>query len=167
MVSEKYRSKVIEFYTGSEEEAQKIRDVARSNGYTISKFVRNAILPYIYKVNETPSPSRLVEESTQLREENRRLREEGRAKDLLLERYESELRKTRDAAFLAPHGEAPLDPELLRILHKGAIHEYRLLEAMNIEENDSVAIRSISRQLGLLESSGLIAKGPNGWRWLP
>jgi hypothetical protein len=124
------------------------------------------VRPLIYDVSESPTRSNLAEESAQLREENRRLREEGRARDLLLERYESELRRSRDAAFLAPHGDAAFDPELLRTLRKGPIHEHRLLEALGIAENNSTAIRAISRQLASLEASGFIAKGPNGWRWL-
>ncbi len=167
MPSPKYRSKIIEIYAGSEEEAQKIKDAAKDQGCTISGFILNAVRNYFYKAEETAAPSRLVEESLELREENRHLRAESRAKDLLLERYEAEIRKARDAALLEPQGAAALDPELLRVLKAGPIHEYRLLQAMNIGENDSPAIRAISRQLSLLEASGLIANGPRGWRWLP
>jgi hypothetical protein len=166
MASSKYRSKILEIYAASEDEAKKIREAAKRTDQTISKYVLNVLRPHLYEVEEKTLPSHLVEEANQLKDENRRLREEGRSRDILLERYEAELRRTRDAAFLAPHGDAALDPELLNILRKGPIHEYKLLEALRIAESDTAAIRSISRQLALLESSCLIAKGPNGWRWL-
>jgi len=166
MVSSKYRPKILEIYAASEDEAKKIREAAERTDQTISKYVLNVVRPHLYEMEEKTLPSHLVEEANQLKDENRRLREEGRSRDILLERYEAELRRARDASFLAPHGDAALDPELLSILRKGPIHEYRLLEALRIEESDTAAIRSISRQLALLESSCLIAKGPNGWRWL-
>jgi uncharacterized protein (DUF1778 family) len=166
MASQKYRSKIIEIYASSEEEAKKIREAADSAGLTTSKFVLNAVRPHIYdQVPELPRSS-LIEESSQLREEVRRLREDSRARDLLLERYETELRTIRDNELLSPHGEAALNPELLQILRKGPIHEHRLLDALKISNDDSKAIRAISRQLSFLEASGFIAKGPNGWRWL-
>lgn len=166
MASQKYRSKIIEIYASSKDEAKKIREAANSAGLTTSKFVLNAVRPHIYDIEEGPSRSGLVEESAQLRDEVRSLREDGRARDLLLERYETELRRVRDTAFLAPHGEAALDPELLRVLRKGPIHEHRLLDTLKISNDDGKAIRAVSRQLSFLEASGFVAKGPNGWRWL-
>lgn len=164
MASQKYRPKIIEIYASSSEEAKKIREAADSAGLTTSKFVLNAVRPRIYDLEEQQPRSSLVEESSQLRDEVQRLREDSRARDLLLERYEAELRKVRDDAFLSPHGQAALDPDLLQIIRKGPIHEHRLLDALKI--SDGKSIRAISRQLSFLESSGLIAKGPNGWRWL-
>lgn len=167
MASQKYRPKILEIYASSEEEAQKIREAAKGTGLTTSKFVLNAVRPHIYDVEEGPSRHCLVEEASQLRDEVRRLREDGRARDLLLERYEAELRRIRDNAFLAPNGSAALDPELLQILRRsGPIHEHRLLDALKIPSDDSKAIQAISRQLSLLEATGFVSKGPNGWRWL-
>ncbi len=166
MASQKYRPKILEIYASSEDEAKKIREVADSAGLTTSKFVLNAVRPHIYGVEDPLPRSSLVEESSQLRDEVRRLREDSRARDILLERYETELRKIRDDAFLAPQGETALDSELLQILRKGPIHEHRLLDALKIGNDNGKAIQAISRQLSFLEASGLIAKGPNGWRWL-
>jgi AmiR/NasT family two-component response regulator len=166
MASSKYRPKIIEIYASSEDEAKKIREAADSAGLTTSKFVLNSVLPHIYKKGDEVPRYSLVEETSQLREEVRRLKEDSRARDILLERYEAELRKVRDNAFLSPSGEAALDPELLQILRKGPIHEHRLLDALKISNDNGKAIRAISRQLSFLEASGFIAKGPNGWRWL-
>lgn len=165
MVSQKYRSKVLEIYAASEDEADKIREAADNVKLSYSKFVLNAVRPLIYNIEEGPSRSGLVEESAQLRDEVRSLREDGRARDLLLERYEAELGRIRDSAFSAPYGEAALDPELLQILRNGPIHEHRLLDALKINDNVK-SIAAVSRQLSFLEASGFIAKGPNGWRWL-
>jgi hypothetical protein len=166
MASSKYRPKIIEIYSASEEEAKKIKEAADKAGLTTSKFVLNVVRPHIYQSEEGPTRSGLIEESTELRDEVRHLREDGKVKDLLLERYEAELRRIRDTAFLAPSGEAALNPDLLKILRKGPIHERRLLDALGISEDDALAVRALSRQLSILEATRFAAKGPNGWRWL-
>jgi hypothetical protein len=166
MASPKYRPKILEIYAPTQEEAQQIREAAKAAGLTTSKFVLNAVEARIHGVAMEQPQSSFAEESAQLREENRRLAEEARARDLLLSRYEAELRRIRDTAFLAPAGEAALDPQLLQILRKGPIHEHRLLDALQVSADDILAIRAVSRQLSILEATGFAAKGPNGWRWL-
>ena len=144
-----------------------IRKAADDAGLTTSKFILAAVRPHIYpQPDEGPNRQELSKETAQLRDEVRRLREDARARDVLIERYESELLRARDGAFLEASGMAAINPDLLRLLQAGPIHEHRLLDALKISSEDGKAVMAISRQLSFLEAMGFVAKGPNGWRWL-
>ncbi len=162
MAQEIYKGRTIELYAHSVEHKQKIVAEARKRNCTISK--------YIFSVLEAADKPRVdsvnIEELNSLREENRALRRSLADRTKENERQAQELQKLQNEAFLRPTGIATFDPNLLRVLQAGPKQGYQLLEAIGVNLQDGEAVRTITRQLELLEHHGFIAKGARGWRWL-
>ena len=150
--------KILEISLPSEDHKKRIKEEAKKRGCTSSKY----ILLMLEEANLPARPS-AEPELQALRQENHRLETELKGKDLLLASQEAELRKLRGAAFLQPSWDADIDSDLLRALQAGPIHDHKLLDTLGAGTPE--AMRAISRQLQILETSGLIIKTPKGWCW--
>lgn len=162
MVAPKYRPKIIEFYTDSPEQKRKISEAAKAKGCTVSDY-----LSWLCEEDEHREDRPALGSDLQaLRERTNRLESDLREAASRIANQEAELRKLRSEAFKQPSGEAQLDPDLLRVLQGGPIHDYKLLEAMGIDLRDSEGVQIVSRQLAILEASGLIKRSSQGWSWV-
>jgi hypothetical protein len=75
----------------------------------------------------------MVKELSRLKEENKRLADDLRLKNIVLEKYESELKRYRSEAFLLDdfQGVRKYSREIIVLLkEQGPIDSYRLLEAL-------------------------------------
>jgi len=160
------KERYIYLYAVSVEEKARYEDLAKQAGVPLSKFLLSLIEEGLARKNEAGSKIKLVEERRALADENKRLRDETKVKNLMLEKYESEIRRLRSADFLSNDfkGRRHHDPELIASLKRGPVHDRKLMEILNISDPEDV--KALSRQLEDLEAYGIIAKGSSGWRWL-
>lgn len=120
--------------------------------------------------NEEFSPRReMVKELESLRKDNKDLRDDIRQKEIVLERYEAELKRYRAQPFISENyrGVRPYSEELVKILKaRGQIDNYRLLEELGIDPRDSDLVKAVSSQLDELEAYKLIKTDGRSWKWI-
>lgn len=113
--------------------------------------------------------SKVTKELENLKTENKILRDDLRQKEIVLERYEAELKRYRAQPFQAEdyQGMRPYSGELVEILKKrGSVDSYRLLEALGIDPRESELVKAVSKQLEELEAYKLIKTDGRSWRWI-
>ena len=110
----------------------------------------------------------LTRELDEMRKEIKALRDDVRQKSIVIERYESELKRLRSEFFvdISFEGSRKYSKELIEILkNRGSIDSSKLLEYLDIDPMDSDLVKAVSNQLEAFESYGLIETTPKGWRW--
>ena len=111
----------------------------------------------------------MIKELESLRKDNKDLRDDIRQKEIVLERYEAELKRYRAQPFLAENyrGVRPYSEELIKILKaRGQIDNYRLLEELGIDPRESDLVKAVSSQLDELEAYKLIKTDGRSWKWI-
>ena len=112
---------------------------------------------------------KLVKDMETLKAENKALRDDLRQKEVVLQRYEAELRRYRAEPFQADafQGIRPFSEELVDILKaRGHVGSYQILELLGIRPGESEAIKAVSKQLEELEKFNLIKADGKGWQWI-
>ena len=111
---------------------------------------------------------KVLKELESLKAENKTLRDDLRQKEIVLERYEGELKRYRAQPFLEEEyqGMRPYSEELVKMLKAhGQVDGYRLLELLGIKPSEAEAIKAVSKQLEELERYGLVKTDGKGWQW--
>ncbi len=120
--------------------------------------------------NDEFSPRReMVKELESLRKDNKDLRDDLRQKEIVLERYEAELKRYRAQPFVSENyrGVRPYSEELVKVLKaRGQIDNYRLLEELGIDPRESDLVKAVSSQLDELEAYKLITTDGRSWKWI-
>jgi hypothetical protein len=167
MPGQQYLDRCIYLYCSSEDQKKKFQELADQAGAPLSKFLLNLLEEAISQHQARPRV-KLTENMKAMEEELVRLRGEAKTNEKLLQRYEAENRRLREAPKWAEgsQGEREIDKELIAVLKRGATHDYRLLEILGIDPSDSLQVSAIQKQLQSLELHGFISKGGHGWRWL-
>ena len=111
----------------------------------------------------------ILKELESLNGEIKSLREDLRQKDVVLQRYEAELRRHRAEPFQGEQfaGIRPYSKELVEILKaRGHVGNYQILELLGISPGEAEAIKAVSKQLEELERFGLIKVDSRGRQWI-
>jgi len=135
----------------------------------LSPFCISIIEEHLAEEEEFRPRRELTRETESLKAENKTLRDDLRQKEIVLERYEGELRRHRSQPFLEADykGTRRFSKELVEILkRRGSVDSYRLLEELGIDPRESDLVKGISRQLEELEGYGMIEATSKGWRWI-
>jgi hypothetical protein len=138
-------------------------DLLQSPNYIIEMVEKSR---HLDNSNQRPD---LSKELSDLKEENAKLRNEMRIKELILQKYESELYKLRHEAFSDqdPQGQRKYDEKLVVIFRRGrTISESEIYSELGIDPHDSEAVKLVSNQLKGLIRYGLIEETSSGWRWI-
>lgn len=163
------RSRYIWLYLPSKADKERWQALADEAQSPLSKFIIEIVESTLAE-NEVFRPRReMTKELESMRNENKKLREDLRQKDIVIERYESELKRYRSEVFLSPsfEGVRRYSKELVEILKAGNhIDSYRLLETLNIDTRESELVKAVSHQLEELEEYGMIKPEGRGWRWI-
>jgi len=164
MPDKRYKGRCIQLIARSNFQKTKLEDLAEKAGSPLSKFLLNLIEEAISEGSRLPA----VEEDQDFSEEISQLKEELKIKSMLLQRYEQELVKLQASAFLQSNfmGSRKINGDLVTLIKAGPIGDLNLLDALRIDMNDSDMVESISKQLEILESYGLIRRGNRGWAWI-
>ncbi|MDF0589916.1 hypothetical protein [Candidatus Methanocrinis natronophilus] len=134
-----------------------------------SRFVIEIVESTLAEDEELRPRREMVNELESVKNENKKLRDDLHQKDIVIDRYESELKRYRNEVFLSSNFEGirRYSKELVDILKSGNyVDSYRLLEALNIDPRESEQIQAVSHQLEELEEYEMIKPEGRGWRWI-
>ncbi|MDM7912432.1 MAG: hypothetical protein QUS09_04980 [Methanotrichaceae archaeon] len=112
---------------------------------------------------------KILKDMEALKTENKALRDDLRQKEIVLQRYEAELRRYRAQPFQADQfeGVRNYSKELVDILKAHShVGSYQILELLGIGPGEAEAIKAVSRQLEELEKFNLIKADGKGWQWI-
>ena len=111
----------------------------------------------------------MLKDAETLKAENKTLRDDLRQKEIVLERYEDQLKRYRAQPFQEEDykGMRRYSSELVEVLKKrGSVDSYRLLEALGIDPRESELVKAVSKQLEELEGYKLVKTDGRSWRWI-
>ena len=162
------KSRYVYLYLPSAEAKRRWEDMAKEAGAPLSRFVIEIVENAIADGEEFTPRGELAKQAGELRSENKQLRDDLKLKNIVIEKYENELKRYRSATFLEEdfQGARKYDKEVIAVLKRGAvIDSYRLLEELGIDPRETELVKAVSNQLQDLEAYGLVASTPRGWRW--
>ena len=163
------KSRYVYVYLPSTEDKKRWDNLASEAGLPLSKFVIEIVENALADEAEIKPRAELVKQLGSLRDEIRKLQEELKLKNIVLDKYENELKRYRTAAFLEDdfEGARKYSRELIKILKRGdLVDNYRLLEELGIDPREADLVKAVSTELETLETYGLITSSPRGWRWV-
>jgi len=168
--TETIKQRAICVYLRSMGMVERWKELARRQGTSISKFVMEHVENSLRQEEEPGYRSRaeLIKEVDRLRGMLEEERKRSRRLDLVVERLERELRRYRAGPFLDAgfEGVRGFQRELVECLRGGGVlSSEELLSRLGVEPSEHEAVKAIYRQLGLLESYGLVQATARGWRW--
>ncbi len=94
--------------------------------------------------------------------------DESRCESINSKKCNAGLYKAKFGNFLAPSrgGFLRFDKQLLNIMQTGAvINIVALVKGLDIDPNDSEAVKIVLRQIDTLEFAGFLERTGDGWRW--
>jgi hypothetical protein len=162
------KSRYVYLYLPSVEDKARWEKLAKDAGVPLSKFVIEVFESALDEESDFKPRGELVKEIGKLRSENKLLRDDLNQKKIVLEKYETELKRYRSQAFVEDkfEGVRKYNRELIAVLKQGIVLDsYKLLEELGIDPNDSQLVKALSQQLEDLEAYGLITSTQRGWRW--
>ncbi len=165
------KDRTVYVYLPSMEMVEDWKRKAEKAGVSLSKFIIERVEDSIrQEEGEEGYLSRLelVRRLRKAEEELKKLREENRMLKMLVENLDRELKHYRAKPFLEEEfqGLRRFDKQLIDLLRKGGtLSEQEILEQLNIDPSDSELVKSISKQLEILEDYGLVEFTGRGWRW--
>jgi septal ring factor EnvC (AmiA/AmiB activator) len=155
-------------YPPSKDLIEEWRMASRKNGTSLNNYIIEMVEKSRRSDNTNQRPE-LSKELSDLKEENAKLRNELRIKELILQKYESELYKLRHEAFSDQdqQGQREYDEKLVVALRRGRIMgEREIYSELGIDPRDVEAVKLVSNQLKGLMRYGLIEETSRGWRWI-
>ncbi len=163
------RSRYIWVYANSRAQKEQWQALAEKAKTPLSTWCISIIEERLSEEDGFQPRRKLLEDMETLKAENKALRGDLKQKEIILERYEAELRRYRAEPFLADgfKGVRSYSHELVDILKaRVSVDGYRLLELLGIKPGEAEAIKGVSKQLEELEKFGLVKADGNGWRWI-
>lgn len=161
------KSRYVYLYLPSKADKDRWEKLAAQAQTPLSKFIIEIVERTLAEEEFRPRRE-LTRELDEMRKEIKALRDDVRQKSIVIERYESELKRLRSEFFvdISFEGSRKYSRELIEILkNKGSIDSSKLLEYLDIDPMDSDLVKAVSNQLEAFESYGLIETTPKGWRW--
>jgi hypothetical protein len=163
------RSRYIWLYCKSKAQKDQWQALAEKADTPLSAWCASIIEERIAEDKGLMPRHKIAKELESMKAENKALREDMRQKEIVLERYEAELRRYRAEPFQGEQfaGIRPYSRELVDILKaRGSVGSYQILELLGIAPGEAEAIKAVSRQLEVLEKFNLIKADGKGWQWI-
>ncbi len=163
------RSRYIWLYCKSKAQKDEWQTLAEKANSPLSAWCAAIIEERIAEEEGSIPRQKIMKELKILKDENNALRDDLKQKEVVLQRYETELRRCRSEPFLYDDfkGIRPYSEELVKILKsRGHLDGYSLLEILGIKPNESEAIKAVSKQLEELERFGLVKTDGASWQWI-
>jgi hypothetical protein len=162
------KSRYVYVYLPSSDDKKRWETLAKEAGVPLSKFVIEIVENALMEESAFKPRAEMVKELGSLRDEVRTLRDDLKLKNIVIDKYESELKRYRSATFLEGgfEGTREYGQELVELLkRKAVIDSYRILEELGIDPREADLVKAVSSQLDNLEAYGLVESTPRGWRW--
>jgi len=163
------KSRYVYLYLPSAEDKKRWDKLAKEAGVPLTKFVIEIVENALLEDSEFKPRAEMIKELGALRDEVRKLRDDLNLKNIVIDKYESELKRYRSATFLEGgfEGRREYGQELIELLkRKTVIDSYRILEELGIDPREADLVKAVSYQLDNLEAYGLVESTPRGWRWI-
>ncbi|MDD3564093.1 MAG: hypothetical protein PHN90_00300 [Methanothrix sp.] len=163
------KSRYVYVYLPSAEDKARWDKLASEAGVPLSKFVIEIVENALAEESDIKPRAEIVKELGSLKDEIRKLQDELRLKNVVLDKYENELKRYRSATFLDDDfkGTREYSKGLINILKRGnVIDSYKILEELGIDPRDADLVKAVTVELDNLEAYGLITSTPRGWRWV-
>jgi len=163
------RERYVWLYCSSLEDKQRYRDLAKSSGIPLSKFLLGLIEDQLAQRDKSENGPDIAEELESLRDEMKTTRNELRLRNLVIQKYEADIMKFKAEPFLDTSfaGKRKFEPEIIQLIKKsGSISTSNLMAMLGVDAKDTDAVDALSEQLEALESYGLIELNSLGWTWL-
>ncbi len=163
------RSRYIWVYLPSQNDKTRWSEEAKKAKLPLSKFVIDIVENALAEESDLKPRGEAIKELSRLKEDNKKLEDDLRLKNIVLDKYEQELKHLRSDTFLTDgyKGSRKYTRELIALLKKrDTIDSYRILETLGIDPKEVDLVRGVSSELETLEAYGLVASTPRGWRWL-
>jgi len=155
-------------YPPSKELIEEWRAASKERGTSLNNYIIEMVEMSRRSENSNQRPD-LSKEVSDLKDENVKLRNELRLKELILQKYESELYVLRHEAFSDPdqQGQREYDVKLVVALRRGrSMGEKEIYSELGIDPRDAEAVKLVSNQLKGLMRYGLIEETSRGWQWI-
>jgi len=155
-------------YPPSEELIEEWRAESIKGGTSLNNYIIEMVEKSRRSENFNQRPD-LSKELSDLKEENTKLRNELRIKELILQKYESELYVLRHEAFSDQdqQGQREYDEKLVVALRRGrTMDEKEIYSELGIDPRDAEAVKLVSNQLKGLMRYCLVEETSRGWRWI-
>lgn len=156
-------------YHPSRQHKEKWEKLAAKAHTSLSKFIIGTVDGVVDENEEFKPRREIVREMESLKADNKALRDDLAQKEIVLERYEAELKRYRSQPFLEQEyqGMRIYSKELVKIFKaRGQVDSYRLLEELGIDPRESDLVKAVSKQLEELEGYGMIKAEGRSWRWI-
>jgi hypothetical protein len=143
-------SRYVYVYLPTAEDKQRWQSLADEAGVPLSRFVIELVENALVEESDFKPRGELVKEIGKLRAENRELRDDLKQKKIVLEKYENELKRYRNEAFVEEkfEGVRKYNKEIIAILKRsGVVDSYELLEELGIDPKETDLVRAVSKQL--------------------
>jgi len=163
------KSRYVYLYLPSADDKARWDRLAKEAGVPLSKFVIEVVESALAENTDFKPRGELVKEIGKLRTENKELRDDLKQKKIVLEKYETELKRYRSEAFLDDRfmGVRKYSTQIINILKRGVtVDSYKLLEELGIDPKNSDLVSAVSKQLEEMEAYGLVTNTSRGWRWI-
>jgi len=163
------RSRYVWLYLPSKADKERWQALAEKAKTPLSTFCISIIEERLAEDQEFQPRGRLLKDAETLKAENKTLRDDLRQKEIVLERYEDQLKRYRAQPFQEEDykGMRRYSSELVEVLKKrGSVDSYRLLEALGIDPRESELVKAVSKQLEELEGYKLVKTDGRSWRWI-
>ncbi len=163
------RSRYIWVYVASKAQKERWQALADEAKTPLSAWCISIIEERLAEEDGAQPRRKLIKDMETLKAENKTLREDLRQKEIVLQRYEAELRRYRAEPFQADkfQGIRSYSRELVDILKaRGHVGSYQILELLGINPGEAEAIKAVSKQLEELEKFNLIKADGKGWQWI-
>lgn len=163
------RSRYIWLYCKSKAQKEQWQALAEKADTPLSAWCASIIEERLAEDEEHLPRHKAVKELETMKAENQTLRDDLRQKEIVLSRYEAELRRYRAEPFqqAAFQGIRSYSHEIVDILKaRGLVDGYRLLDLLGIKPGEAEAIKAVSKQLEELEAFGVVKADGKGWRWI-
>ena len=154
-------------YHPSRDHKERWKKIAAKAHVPLSKFII-ATVDGVVDEKEEMAP-RHMRELEGLKNENKALREDLTRKNILIERYEAELKRYRAAPWMETDfkGIRSLNEDLVTILKaRGSVDRMQLLEALGIDRRETDLIKALNSQIEALEGFGMVRAERGILQWI-
>ena len=163
------KSRYVWLYLPSKADKERWQALADKATTPLSTFCISIIEERLAEEDEFKPRCEMTREMESLKSENKDLRDDLRQKEIVLERYEAELKRYRSQPFMEEDykGVRRYSKDLVEILKAcGSVDSYRLLEKLGIDPRESELVKAVSKQLEELEDYKLVKSDGKSWKWI-
>jgi len=163
------KSRYVWLYLPSQSDKARWSGLAERAKVPLSRFIIEIVENALAEESDLKPRGEIVKELSKLKEETKRMADDLRIKNIVLEKYENELKRYRSEPFLINEfqGTRKYSKELITLLKQhDTLDSYRILEALGINPEEADLVKGVSTELEALENYGLVVSTKRGWRWV-